>query len=107
MQLAIVEARTLLSVLVILRGRVSLMSPVFFFGRRKSSPSLKPGGGGRPLHMALRTANSTLALASGQALQAAKEMPSGPEQVFFGERIEARTSSRVGLMRRLSSTVLL
>lgn len=42
---------SVLSVLVMLSGRVSLIRPVYFLGRRKRSPLLKPGGGGRPLQI--------------------------------------------------------
>src|SRR4051794_23360393 len=48
-------ARSLLSVLVTLRGRVSERRPVCFLGRRKRTPRLNPSGGRWPLRIALST----------------------------------------------------
>lgn len=70
--------RMRLSVLVTLIGLVSEISPVFFLGRRKSKPLLKPLGGGWPEEMARKRAKRTGAARSGAARQAAKEIPSGP-----------------------------
>jgi hypothetical protein len=94
---AIVEARSLLSVLVTLIGRVSVTRPVCFLGMRKSKPKLKPAGGGCPEQRMSRTATRRGPANSGAALHAAKGIPSGPEAELFDRLIAERTSSKEGL----------
>ena len=97
--LATEAARMRLSVLVTLRGLVSEMRPVGFLGKRKRRPRLKSGGGGWPLQIARKTEKRIGAANSGAALQAAKEIPSGPGDELFefwmASVIEEREISRI------------
>src|SRR4051794_1507010 len=95
-----------LSVLVTLIGRVSEIRPVFFLGRRKRRPLLKPGGGGCPEERALKTAKRTGPAKSGAARQAAKEMPSGPGEELLECLIAEMILSRVILGQRDGLTFL-
>src|ERR1700750_1356089 len=95
--LATVAAKSLLSVLVTLRGRVSEIRPVSFLGRRNRRPWLKPSVGGVSVHDGQQDIVEDGGGKVGAALHAAKEMPSGPGEELLESLMACVMASMPGV----------
>ena len=93
MQMTRVRAMSLLAVLLIQMGLVSLTKPLSFLGRRKSLDLLNVAISWRSIPMASVKRNKKGAAMSEIALQAAKGIPSRPGEEFDDEFIASRKRS--------------
>jgi len=106
MQMTRVRATSLLPVLLMQMGLVSLTKPVTFFGRRKSFDLLKEAifRGSRLIALVNRYKKG--AAMSSMALQAANGIPSKPGEEFEEDLMASRNKSEWSSFRRLVSAVV-